>query len=88
MATSNVFGSNAFDVTLLVPADALSRDGTLLAHAGNPMISVALVGAAMTCFYVLGILERADRTVLGIGWDSALALVLYVGGMAVLYTKR
>jgi cation:H+ antiporter len=52
------------------------------------MIFVALVGAAMTCVYVLGILERADRTVLGIGWDSALALVLYVGGTAVLYTMR
>jgi cation:H+ antiporter len=88
MAISNIFGSNAFDVTLLVLADALSRDGTILAHAEKSMIFVALVGAAMTCVYVLGILERADRTVLGIGWDSALALVLYVGGMAVLYTMR
>jgi hypothetical protein len=35
-ATLNVFGSNAFDVTLLVLADALSRDGTLLAHAETP----------------------------------------------------
>jgi cation:H+ antiporter len=42
----------------------------------------------MTCIYVLGMLERADRTVLGIGWDSALALVVYVAGMAVLYTLR
>jgi cation:H+ antiporter len=39
----------------------------------------------MTCIYLWGMLEREDRTVLGIGWDSAAVGVVYIGGMAVLY---
>jgi len=88
VAMSNVFGSNAFDITLLVLADALFRNGTILAETESSMVFVAMIGATMTCVYVLGMLERADRTVLGIGWDSAIALVVYLSGMGILYTMK
>lgn len=85
VAISNVFGSNAFDVTLLVLADVLFRGGTILAHAEPTVVFVATVGSIMTCIYLWGLLERENRTVFGIGWDSAGAVLVYSGAMAVLY---
>lgn len=88
VAISNVFGSNAFDVTLLVLADLLYREGTILADAESSAVFIALIGAAMTCFYLLGLMERQNRTILSVGWDSAAAAVVYLAGMGVLYTMR
>lgn len=85
LAISNVFGSNAFDVGLLFWADLLWRRGSVLAHAELTVVFVAGLGSAMTCLFLWGLLERENRTVGRLGWDSAAALVLYLGGMAVLY---
>jgi cation:H+ antiporter len=85
VAISNVFGSNAFDVALLFLADALFRGGAILALAENSAVFVAAVGAIMTCVVLWGLVERENRTVLGIGWDSVVVLGLYAFGMAVLY---
>lgn len=85
MAMSNIFGSNAFDVALLFVAELLYRKDTILAHAEHTVVFVAVVGAVMTCIYLWGLMEREDRTVLGVGWDSAAAVLVYVGGMTVLY---
>ena len=84
-AISNIFGSNAFCVSLLFLADLLDRGGSVLAGASPSIIFISTVGAIMTCIYLWGLMERADRTVLGIGWDSAIALAVYTGAMAVLY---
>ena len=43
------------------------------------------IGAVMTGIYLFGMLERQDRTVFGIGWDSAAVVLVYLGGMTVLY---
>ena len=85
MAISNVFGSNAFDVSLLFLADLLYRGGSVMAHAETSLVFVAAVGAIMTCIYLWGLMERENRTVLGIGWDSAAALGFYLASMTVLY---
>jgi cation:H+ antiporter len=85
MAISNVFGSNAFDVSLLFLADLLYRGGTIMEHAGASVVFVAAIGAIMTTIYVWGMLERQDRTILGIGRDSAAAVLTYLAGMTVLY---
>jgi cation:H+ antiporter len=85
-AMSNVFGSNAFDVSLLLVADIGSRRGTVLAHAEPSVVFIAAVGSVMTGIYLWGLMERENRTILGVGWDSFATLVIYVGAMAVLYT--
>lgn len=84
-AVANIFGSNSFDVALLLLADVLYREGSILAHAESSVVFVAMIGSVMTCLYLWGLMERENRTVLGIGWDSAAAVGVYVGGMAVLY---
>jgi cation:H+ antiporter len=85
-AISNIFGSNAVDVVLLVLAEALFFGGTILAQLEKSMVFVASLGAVLTCVYVLGLLGRGNRTVLTVGWDSAAAVLLYSAGMVVLYT--
>jgi cation:H+ antiporter len=85
MAISNVFGSNAFDVSLLFLADLLYRGGTIMEHAGASAIFVAAIGAIMTTIYLWGMLERRDRAVFGVGRDSAAAVIVYLAGMTVLY---
>lgn len=88
VAISNVFGSNAFDVVLLVLVEILYREGTVLEHAEPSVVFVATVGTIMTCVYLWGLMERGNRTVFGIGRDSAAAILIYVGSMAVLYFLR
>jgi cation:H+ antiporter len=72
-------------IFLLILAELLYRDGTIMAYVGGAVVFVAAIGAIMTSIYLLGMLERQDRTVLGVGWDSAAAVLIYIGGMAVLY---
>lgn len=85
MAISNIFGSNAFCVAMLFFAELLYREGTIMAHVGGAVVFVAAIGAVMTSIYLWGLMERENRTVLGIGWDSAAAVLVYLGGMSVLY---
>jgi cation:H+ antiporter len=42
----------------------------------------------VTCIFLLGLLERRDRTVLGMGVDSLAVLVVYTTGLAGLYAMR
>jgi cation:H+ antiporter len=85
VAVSNIFGSNAFDVALLFVAELLHRDGSLFESLQPNVVFVPAIGALMTCFYLWGLMERENRTLLRVGWDSAAAAVTYGGGMAVLY---
>jgi cation:H+ antiporter len=87
-AISNIFGSNAFDVSLLFLAELLYRESSILLHADPSVIFVAVLGSVLTCIYLWGLMERENRTVLGVGWDSGAVLLVYCAGMAVLYSLR
>ena len=82
---SNIFGSNAFDVSLLLIAELLYRKGSIFAALEPSVAFVPAVGAFMTCLYLWGLMERDNRTVVRVGWDSALAALTYAGAMVVLY---
>jgi cation:H+ antiporter len=63
----------------------LHRGGTILEQVQESLAFICAIAAVMTSIYLFGMLERQDRTVLGIGWDSAAVVIVYTGGMAVLY---
>lgn len=86
MAVSNIFGSNLWDVSLLFVGDVFFRAGPLLGAAPRQAMFTGSLGLVMTCVYLWGLLERQDRTVWRAGVDSAIVLVLYFGGLFVLYT--
>jgi cation:H+ antiporter len=85
LAISNIFGSNAFNASLLFPADLLYRPAPILEAAGDSVIFLAGLAIFATCAHLWGILERKNQTVLGMGVGSAVVLLIYIGGMAVLY---
>jgi cation:H+ antiporter len=85
MAISNVFGSNAFDVALIFLAELLHRGGSVLERPPGTLVFIATIATIMTCIYLWGLMERENRTVWRIGWDSAAVVVVYFSGMAVLY---
>lgn len=85
MAVSNIFGSNLWDVSLLFIGDVFFRSGPLLGAAPKQAMFTASLGLVMTCVYLWGLLERRDRTVGRFGIDSVVVLILYGGGLAVLY---
>lgn len=88
MAFANIFGTNLFDVGLLALADACYPGASVLGVVGRPALVATLFGMLLTAVYLAGIIERRDRTVLRMGWDSALVLVLYALGVGLLYLVR
>jgi cation:H+ antiporter len=75
-------------LALLLPADMLYRDGTLLAGAGKSELLALIFGLMVTAIYVTGILVRRKPKVLGMGLDSACVLAVYATSLAVLYAVR
>lgn len=85
MAAANILGTNGLEVALFLPADIAYRDGAII-NAMNPTASfLAGLGIMATGLYLWGILERRDRTIFGMGHDSAAVLLLYVLGLSVFF---
>nr|WP_317893699.1 hypothetical protein [uncultured Sphingomonas sp.] len=69
---------------LILLGDAIHRDGAISAEAGAFEIVAASLGILMTGIFVIGLIERRDRTVLRMGRDSALAIVVFGGRLLAL----
>lgn len=85
MAVGDIFGTNIFNTGLLLLADVAHRGDGVLNLAGPFEIVAALLGALMTGVLLLGLLERRNRTILGMGHDSATVIGLFLAGAALLY---
>jgi cation:H+ antiporter len=88
MAIADVFGTNLFNVNIIVLVDALHPGPPVLLQAGPFSAFAAMMCMVLTAVYLVGLLERRDRTFLRMGYDSLAVLFLYVGGLAVLYQLR
>lgn len=88
MAISDVFGTNLFNVTIIVLVDALHPGGAVLVEAGKFAGFAALLALLLSAFYLIGMLERRDRTFLRMGFDSITVVVAYVAGVVVLHGLR
>ncbi|MEW6704674.1 MAG: sodium:calcium antiporter [Pseudomonadota bacterium] len=88
MAIGDVFGTNLFNVTILVLVDALHPGPPVLPAAGAFAAFAALLALLLTLLFLIGAIERRDRTVWRMGVDSLAALALYAAGLMVLYQLR
>jgi cation:H+ antiporter len=88
MAVSDVFGTNLFNVTIIVLVDALHPGGPVLLEAGRFASAAALLALLLTAIYLVGMIERRDRTVLRMGIDSITVLCVYLAGLAALYRLK
>lgn len=85
MAISNVFGSNCLCVALLVVADVVYTGGPVFKADDHSAMFAGMLGIVLTTIYLWGLLERRDRTIFRMGWDSCAVLIVYGLGIAVLY---
>jgi cation:H+ antiporter len=85
MAFANIFGSSAFVVALLAVVGVWAgAEG--VRHAGSPTATFAAgLGILVMCVYLWGLLERRDRAILRMGWDSIAVLVLTLSGCVGMY---
>lgn len=88
LAFSNIFGTNLFDAGILFLADVCYAGPPVLNEVGTFAQVGALLGAILTAVYLAGIIERQNRTVLRMGYSSLIVLVLYLGGLVLLYNLR
>lgn len=88
LAFSNIFGSNSILLLLVFISDVFYREGSILDQATRGTIVSAAIGVIVTGIYLAGLIERRDRTVLRMGIDSALILILYVISVILTYGLR
>ena len=88
MAVSNILGTNCLEVALFFLADAVFRGGPILASTDRSAMFAGALGMVVTAIFLLGLLERRNRTVLRMGIDSLAVLVVYASGLAGLYALR
>ena len=88
MAVSNILGTNCLEVALFFVADMTYRGGPILGEADASALFAASMGIVITCVFLVGLLERRDRTVFGMGFDSLAVLVTYFTGLVGLYYLR
>lgn len=88
MAISNIFGTNAFLVALLFLADLFYRPGPILHAVDRSAVFIASVGIVTTAVYLVGMIERRNRLVLGMGIDSLVVLAVYALSLLILFLIR
>lgn len=88
MAVSNILGTNCLEVALFFLADVVYREGPILAATDRSAFFAATIGMAVTCMYLLALLERRDRTIFGMGIGSLAVLLMYITGLVGLYFLR
>lgn len=86
MAIGDVFGTNLFNIQIILIADLFFRGGPVLNEAGAFEAAAACLSIVMTGIFVVGMLERRDKTIWRLGFDSALAILAFSLGLIALAT--
>ncbi len=87
LAIGNIFGSNCFNMIILVPLDVVAGGG-LLAEVSRTHLYTALCVIVVTGVVILGQLHRVERRKSFLEPDALLALVLILGSLTGLYFVR
>lgn len=85
LAVGNLFGSNAFNMVILLPADLAYRKGPLLAAVDPTHAVTAFVSILLMSVGVMGISYRAEKRFMLIEPDGLLMILGYGLGMWLLF---
>ncbi len=80
LAVGGVLGGNAFDVLFLAFADVAFREGSIYHAATQRQVFMIALAILLTGTVLLGLLRRERKGIAGIGFESFLVLLLYLGG--------
>lgn len=84
MAVANIFGSNAFNLTILAAIDFATPE-SLFALASPVHLVSATAVILVTAVTLLGILYRAEKRFWLVEPDAALVILLLLGALAMIY---
>ena len=84
MAFGQVLGTNFVNLSLIPLGDAVYRGEPVLNTLGTFEVLLALLGAGLIGIFMVGLLEHRDKTILKMGRDSAVVMVLFALGFAAL----
>jgi len=85
LAMSDIFGGNAFLPVLFLVATVISGRA-VLPHANASDIYLTALAALLTLIYSVGLVFRPTKRILGMGIDSVVVLLVYLLGIAGLFT--
>lgn len=88
MAISDILGTNLFNILLIFLVDAVYAGKPVLNEVGKFSLVASLLGALLTVIYLIGLVERRNRTIGRMGIDSLATLAVYFAGLFVLYQLR
>ena len=88
MALADIFGTNLYNILLVFLADLLYRGGPALNEVGKFSLAGSLLGALLAAIFLVGLIERRDKTVARMGVDSLAVIVCYVAGLFLLFRLR
>ncbi|MCC6070821.1 sodium:calcium antiporter [Massilia sp. GCM10020059] len=88
MAIADIMGTSMFNVMLIFLVDAVYRGPPVLSLAGDFSLLAALLCILMAMIYLIGLVERNNRTIARFGVDSLVILAVYAGGMMLLFQLR
>jgi cation:H+ antiporter len=83
----NIFGSNSFNMILLVPLD-IAAPGALLATVSPTHAVTCVATIVVTTVVILGQLYHVEKRRHFLEPDAVLVIVLVLGALLLLYTFR
>jgi len=86
MAFGQILGTNFVNLSLILLADVFFAGGPVVSELGRFEQISALLGASLVGIFMVGLLERKDSTIMKMGYDSAVVILLFGAGLAVLAT--
>lgn len=85
LAVSGIIGGNAFDTLFVAASDIAYRDGSIYHAVSNQVLLWIAITIVMTGVMMLGLIRREEQNWGGIGFESAIILMLYaLGGVLVM----
>jgi len=85
LAVANIIGGNSFDVLFVSFSDFFYQEGSIFHAIGTEQIFVLILTLLLTAVLLGGLLIRQREGLVKIGWESALIILLFIGGYAILY---
>jgi cation:H+ antiporter len=87
MAIGNLFGSNMFNMFALGLTDLFLLQGRFIGVIDPSFLLIGMLGLIMTVMGLIGNLARLERKLLFLEIDALLLVVMYFGGLWLLYTR-
>lgn len=86
LAVGDIFGANLFNIAMIFAIDLCLPGVPVLRLADNFEAGAALLALLLTGIFVVGFLERGNRTIFRMGYDSLAVVFVYAAGVMLLAT--